>query len=202
MNVLLSVKKYGEFMMLKETRRTKMTRLLFHTALIELMQEKSFSRITIRDICTKAELNRTTFYRHYNDQGDLIAEIEDELIQKTVEYMKNVSREEGTIAQIEIFLDFVKENSRVFKVLFSGYDSSGRMRTYMENVTASIRPNLPDYGTKQEEKYILNFIMNGTFNVIETWIDSSFDLPAARVAQLIYTMCDGISLSFNETKLS
>lgn len=184
--------------MLKETRRTKMTKLLFHTALIELMQEKPFSRITIKDICTQAELNRTTFYKHYYDQDELIAEIEDELIRKTIDYMKNVSRQETTVAQIEMFLDFVKENSRVFKVLFSGHDSSGRMQAYMTNVTLSIRQNLPDYGTQQEEKYILNFIMQGTFNVILKWIDSSFDLPSARLAELIYTMCDGISMAFNE----
>ena len=95
-------------------------------------------------------------------------------------------------------LDSSAQNSRVFKVLFSGHDSSGRMQAYMTNVTLSIRQNLPDYGTQQEEKYILDFIMQGTFNVILKWIDSSFDLPSARLAELIYTMCDSISMAFNE----
>lgn len=186
--------------MIKETRRTKMTKLLFHTALIELMQEKPFSRITIRDICEQADLNRTTFYKHYNDQEQLIAEIEEELIQKTLDYMKNVSQEEGTIPMIETFLNYVRDNSRMFKVLFSGRENNERMLAYMTNVTDRIRKNLPDYGTEEEERYILNFIMHGTFNVIQTWIDRDFDLPAARAAELIYRLCDGISQEFSTAK--
>ena len=186
--------------MAKETRRTKMTKLLFHTALIELMQQKPFSKITIRDICTQADLNRTTFYKHYNDQDELIAEIEDELIQRTLDYMKNVSRQEGTIPMIETFLNYVKDNHRLFKVLFSGRDNNERMLAYMANVTESIRANLPDYGTEEEERYILNFIMHGTFNFIQMSIDRNFDLSPARAAELIYQLCDGISQQFSSEK--
>ena len=58
-----------------DSRRTQMTKKLFRTALVELMQEKPFHKITIKEICDRADLNRTTFYLHYEDQNQLLNEI-------------------------------------------------------------------------------------------------------------------------------
>ena len=52
----------------KESRRVTMTKMLLKTALIELMQEKPFQQITIKELCEQADLNRTTFYLHSADQ--------------------------------------------------------------------------------------------------------------------------------------
>ena len=60
----------------KESRRVTMTKLLLKTALIELMQEKPFPQITIKELCERADLNRTTFYLHYADQTAVLREIE------------------------------------------------------------------------------------------------------------------------------
>ncbi len=182
--------------MQRENRRTKMTKMLFRTALTELMQEKSFSKITVKDICERADLNRTTFYKHYNDQEEILKEIESDLIEKSIAYMKNVSREEGTVAMIEAYLHYVKENAVLFKIMFSGVGNDNRIFTYTSNVLQQLRSNLPDYGTPEQERYILRFIMNGSFRVILTWIDSDFDIPASELARLIYMLCDSISDRF------
>ena len=65
----------------KESRRVTMTKMLLKTALIELMQEKPFQQITIKELCEQADLNRTTFYLHYADQSAVLREIEDEATQ-------------------------------------------------------------------------------------------------------------------------
>ena len=48
-----------------------MTKMLLKDALIELMEEIPFRKISIKDICEQADLNRTTFYLHYADQEAL-----------------------------------------------------------------------------------------------------------------------------------
>ena len=47
--------------------RKKKTKALIQNALIELLKEKSIHCITITDICAKAQINRSTFYSHYED---------------------------------------------------------------------------------------------------------------------------------------
>ena len=50
------------------------TALLMNTALIELLNKKEYEFITIKEICAKAGVNRSTFYLHYNNIDDLLRE--------------------------------------------------------------------------------------------------------------------------------
>jgi AcrR family transcriptional regulator len=55
------------------------TARLMNQALIQLLEEKDIGYISIKEICEKAGVNRSTFYLHYETIGDLIEE--------TVEYI-------------------------------------------------------------------------------------------------------------------
>lgn len=55
--------------------RVKRTRQLLKQALFDLLREKGFAAVTVRDICERATLNRATFYAHYVDKYDLIDRI-------------------------------------------------------------------------------------------------------------------------------
>ena len=50
------------------------TALLMNQALIELLNKKDYEFITIKEICTKAGVNRSTFYLHYETKEDLLEE--------------------------------------------------------------------------------------------------------------------------------
>src|SRR5688572_8493663 len=53
-------------------RRSLRTRRLLGHALIELMQEKRYDKITVQDIIDRADVGRSTFYAHYLDKEDLL----------------------------------------------------------------------------------------------------------------------------------
>lgn len=55
----------------KNGLRTKKTREKIEEKFIQLLQEKSFLKITVQDILDAAGINRTTFYRHYQDKYEL-----------------------------------------------------------------------------------------------------------------------------------
>ena len=58
--------------------------LLEHTFLM-LVREKGFPKVTVREIVTRAELNRGTFYIHASDKYDLLNQLEDHIICKMME---------------------------------------------------------------------------------------------------------------------
>ena len=176
----------------KESRRVQMTKLLLKTALIELMQEKPFRQITIKELCERADLNRTTFYLHYADQTDVLRDIEQEIRDKTVDYMKNVGTDISTIGLIEAFLQYIKDNAKLFRTLFLSGEAEGFTQNFMGYALAEIKENLPYYGDELHEKYILTFLMNGSTHILIEWIESGFDLPASEVATLIYKLCDSV----------
>ena len=55
----------------REDRRTAYSKKVIRESLLELMQEKPLNKITVREICEKADVNRSTFYVYYMDIFDL-----------------------------------------------------------------------------------------------------------------------------------
>ena len=62
-----------------EKKRRKTEKQL-ETSLLQLMKEQTFEKISIRQLIDLAEVNRSTFYRHYLDKYDLLEKIENRLL--------------------------------------------------------------------------------------------------------------------------
>ena len=167
-----------------------MTRLLLKTALIELMQEKPFSQITVKELCQQADLNRTTFYLHYGDQQSVLRDIEQEVLAQTAEHMKNISPTTDAVELIEAFLKYVQKNAMIFRTLLVGGADEDFQVSMIRETLQAIRDRLPSYGDPGRERYVLTFLMHGSVSIIKTWLTSDFDLSARDAAQVIYGLCD------------
>ena len=64
----------------KEDRRIAMTKRLLKAALIELLKEQDIYHISIRELCERADVNRTTFYKYYGSQFDLLTDMEKDML--------------------------------------------------------------------------------------------------------------------------
>ena len=60
-------------------RRVQKTRKLLQDALIELVAEKSYESVSIREILERANVGRSTFYAHFQDKDQLLHSILDRL---------------------------------------------------------------------------------------------------------------------------
>ena len=104
----------------KNNQRTRLSKLLFKNALMDLLKEKgSVAKISVRELCDRAELNRSTFYAHYNEPNDLLMEIETELLDATEEHLKKIGEENdaGAHKYILSFLQYIKQNDKQFRTL-------------------------------------------------------------------------------------
>lgn len=63
-----------------ENRRSKMTKRLIKESLTELLETENLNSISVRMICERADLNRSTFYLHYETLDDLLSEFTEELM--------------------------------------------------------------------------------------------------------------------------
>ena len=102
---------------MKENRRTQMTKKLLKESVFELMEKKPLNKITIKEICANADVNRTTFYKYYGDQYMLVKDAEGELLRKTSEFLKNLSSDEEKITLLEEFLAYMRANGDTFRIL-------------------------------------------------------------------------------------
>ena len=58
-----------------EYRSSLRSKKLIREAMVRLMREKPFEKITITDIVKEADINRGTFYAHFKDSGDVLNSI-------------------------------------------------------------------------------------------------------------------------------
>ena len=101
----------------KNNRRTLITKRILKESLLELMQTKSISKITIKEICDLSDMSRSTFYLHYQDQFELLEDIEKEVLKQTFQNLQALDKESTALESIEVFLSYVKDNKSIFSIL-------------------------------------------------------------------------------------
>lgn len=64
--------------------RIKKTKRAIRSAFYELIKEKPLEKITVREIAERAEINKTTFYAHYETVYDLVDQLEQEAVAEVI----------------------------------------------------------------------------------------------------------------------
>ncbi len=181
---------------MSDSRRKQMTRLLFKTALIELMQVKPFHKITIKEICEKADLNRTTFYLHYVDQQQLLDDIINELKEKTAEFISTTTYKGLESKLLSEFLDFVKENSVQYRTIMFN-DTNGEVgAVILTDLLNDVYDKWPVFGDSQKNEYVYAYMIDGVKSIICKWLDNDFNMSSQDLAELIYSLCYHTAQSF------
>ena len=75
-------------------------------ALVELCEEKHYYDITVWDICNKAQLYRSTFYRYFETKDDMLREIEHKYVKQTQALTRNLGdfRADASEEEMQLFL--------------------------------------------------------------------------------------------------
>lgn len=160
----------------KQDRRIRRTRWLLRQAMAELMNEKEFKDITVKEIAERADLNRGTFYFHYTDTYDLKAQVEDELVTVFSEYLESyhpTNQNHSIYGFAEASLSYIQENHFLIKTLF--HDTSGdslrnKMTHALEETIARVQQSCVQESA-QEGAYIRRFLANGVIGALAMWIE-------------------------------
>ena len=186
----------------KNNQRTRLSKLLFKNALMDLLKEKgSVAKISVRELCDRAELNRSTFYAHYNEPNDLLMEIETELLDATEEHLKKIGEENdaGAHKYILSFLQYIKQNDKQFRtLLIDSADPEFRSRFMQQSIiqfVENLRIELP----KELEQYIFSYILNGSTGFIIQWIRSDYAVNENEIVNLLFLINQSALVNFNLT---
>lgn len=178
-----------EHMAQKENRRVRITRKIFQDALVELMEEQPLEKITVTDVCQRADMNRSTFYSHYRDVTQLLDEVETEVIDQLPMKMEEgeIFSSEVYLRQLEAFFRYVQANARLFHTLIVQSEGSGfyhRLVNEVLNVTmggAAGERSLKD-------QYAFSYCVNGVVGILKDWIGSEFPISAGEFAEIVASM--------------
>lgn len=184
-----------------EDRRVRRTKQLIKQSLIELMHEKPFKDITVKDITERADLNRGTFYLHYTDIYDLLSKIEDETLQAIEEMLLDYRCKINTPSCYELlneFFSYIEDNRNLFQILLHS-ESEGIFLNKLQHLIKTIGLDLMKMFYKDTSRphysYFLSFVLNGILGVTEQWFNNGMDMSSTEMATMIdHFIMDGISI--------
>lgn len=165
-------------MMNKNESKYFNTALLMDEALLQLLEKKDFSFISVKEICQRAGVNRSTFYLHYENTSDLLKEAIDVLNEKFISSFPKdlIYTLKGRILTSKEFLVpylyFVKENKRVYKLIHQKPELFSADKVFRKMYKDIFDPALDSFNVNEKEKkYVFEFYAKGSLAIIQKWVE-------------------------------
>ena len=180
----------------KNNRRVRFTRSALREALIDLILEKPLVSITVKDICARADINRSTFYLHFKDVTDILRTTEDEIIEHMHEHAPMHERECRDLQEIKgFFIDFleqIRNNPRIMKVIQVLCSEQGDPYFVRKLQTMTYEAFLDGWDmhimlemSEQRKLLVFSYIISGMVSMLSTWATRAQDTPTEQVVSLL-----------------
>lgn len=173
-------------MVMSENQRVRLSKQLLKDSLIRLLHEKSIHNISVREICENAQINRTTFYKYYGSQYDLLECIENELLTE-IDGCLGPSDNDNYYNRLEKVLSYAMDNIELCRLLFNNNvdpEFPGRLIS-LPRIQEMLSQQLTGRHSEDEVKYISCFIVNGGFGIMRQWINVENPESPKIIASLI-----------------
>jgi len=159
--------------------RIRVTKELLKNSLIELIEIKEYNKITIKEICERANVNRTTFYKYYNDVDSLLLEIEDDIFK----IIKNELKDNHDINRI---LDVLLINNKYTKVLLVSSPDESFKYKLLDIIDFAI-PKINNYNDEYRD-----FFYNGIYSLIVNWLNQKYKIGLEEMGKIITNLFNSL----------
>lgn len=175
-------------------------------ALLSLLSEKELAYITVKELCHRAGVNRSTFYLHYESIADLL---EETIAMVNDRFAITVPDPEPRQGAIDIenappqelffitdqyllpYLESIRENRHIYKAIHDQMGTFGAEKTYQRFFQAVFSPILSRFGVAREQhEYIMTFYRYGLVAVLMKWVEGGCAEAPEQIAQVI-KLCVG-----------
>ena len=149
------------------------------------MKGKPLHSISIKKLCETADVNRSTFYNHYETQFDLYDDILTDVSSDIGDIMRSVREKNGTaVDTLTDVFRYAEANRDLFLVIL-GTNSNLNLG---EVFTNSVDKFLQKENNSELYNYCTQFIAAGTANIVWIWLNEEKRRSAKEVATIIHAM--------------
>lgn len=178
-------------------RRVKRTTESLHTALMQLILEKSYDKITIQDLIDRADIGRSTFYAHYETKDDLLVSGLDRLTRDLKLHLADdPSGPDAMIPSVGLFRH-VADNREMFKALFGSKGIDIVMAAGHETLISfaleriEARDDADDPANPPPDVRAA-FVAGALMAFLNWWLDNDLNYPPDQMAQMYSDMTQSV----------
>lgn len=177
-------KREEELMKNKDTR-VQYTKDVLKKALLKILKIKSIDKVTVKELCDEAGINRGTFYLHYSTPNDLLLEIERDFMTENFStfntYMEEsaTNRTDTTMNNLQLLFQAVIENKELCSIIMGDHGNphfTNRIKKAMrKDIVDTWNKEFPKY-KREHLDYIFDYVFTGSMNLVLNWLND--DTPS------------------------
>jgi AcrR family transcriptional regulator len=176
---------------MSDDRRVRRTRRALHEALIELVLEKNYERISVQEILDRADVVRSTFYAHYQDKDGLLFSSFEEMLGQLRDAVATLSPAD-TARPAELLYQHAYQHRRVYRAL-CGRQGGNLVRQHLHRmVTEVLREHLAEplaaAGSNLPVDLVATHYTTTTLGLLGWWVDHDFCHDPAWLAKAWQTL--------------
>ncbi|MNI75265.1 hypothetical protein D3C73_1314000 [compost metagenome] len=151
----------------------------------------------MKELCSSAGINRSTFYLHYANAYELLEYVEQEIINNTSNYLDKIEADDRGVPYLLAFLDYIKKNEELFAVMLLTSNENvlfpkRLLNEVLKNIDDQLQLNIPE----RLKRYTYAYLVNGSLAIIQEWIQEGFITSSSELARLIFYLDDHALLAF------
>jgi len=182
-----SLQKVKEFSM-KENLRVVITKKMLKEALLRILETKDINAVKINELCLEAEVNRATFYRHYETPYDILAEIEEDMIHEMFTF--NFTSDTDVLCELKNACRYIYENKKIVKILFRCHTDVSMQRKmndiYRHVLNAKERSIKYSAIDDDTAKIIAALVGGGCYCMLRQWIMDDIPKAPDEIAEIVF----------------
>lgn len=181
---------------IKPNQRVAQTKNLVHRAMIGLLKKQEIHKISIRELCQIADINRTTFYNHYGSQYDVLAEIRDWYLRDIAEAIESTDLQnpENLLFRVSLVLGYMEQNLEISRLLIqNNIDESFAQRLFsLPKIEDMLAETLAGTVSIEEYRDVVSFAISGSYKLVQDWIAEDKRRTPVEMAELILRLANAV----------
>ena len=180
-----------------EYRSAVRSRKLIRTAFLALLDEKDFSKITVTDIVTRADLNRGTFYAHYADIHGIVEEIEQEITDQMLEALQEFRYQDffsDPVPVLNRISEWIQTEVEQYRVLIrsggAGEFLLKLQRAFFSHMSGNT--TIPDEIRRSPRFQLqMQFLAAGTVSLYQAWFSGELQTTPEEITREVSRLIRG-----------
>lgn len=179
----------------KNNKQFQNSDLRMKQAMLELMNVSPFEKITVRSLCEKAKVNRSTFYAHYKDIFDMIEQMEFNLQNELLnDYSAFGTICPFSVESFTIFLKFIRTHQYFYRVALRVRPESLLKRGFNQLWNQTLKPLYLDTGliSESEMKFYFVGFQAGFIMILKRWVEGNCTESEEQIAQIVQNIIPSV----------
>lgn len=181
--------------------RVVRTKEAIRNAVVELMEEKGFDAITVKDITNRAKINRGTFYAHYQDKFDFMTQCQEEIMHGIANIVKQnfpkvvngLESESPLLTPLSVaasIFEYLNEHSRFINVILGPKGDLSfqiKLKEFMWKTLfeKTMSPHIKEENLLVPREYLASYVASAHIGVVQQWLSSGQQESPQEMAQIL-----------------